>query len=367
MNSISQVDLNFKIETKINKPDIEFHNARSTPFKIYGVFYENGKFRRMPEAVAGRVSDGVRFLHSNTAGGRVAFKTDSPYVAIHAKMTNIGKMSHFTLAGSVGFDLYLRNPKTGKNEEYFATFVPPYDINDGYESVVDFSGAKLREVVINLPLYSDVTELYIGLSKNAMIQPPTDYETKEPIVYYGSSITQGGCASRAGMSYQAILSRRLSADHINLGFSGNARAEDEMISYVKDLEMSAFVLDYDHNAPSIEHLEKTHEKMFKAVRQAHPKIPIVIMPRPKASLNKDEKKREKIIKATYKNAIKSGDKNVYFLSGVGLTRLSKADGTVDGTHPTDLGFCSMAMALYPILKKALRAQKKKKGAKDENL
>ena len=367
MNNISQIDENFKIETKINKPDIKFLNARNTPFKIYGIFHENGKFRRMPEAVACRVSDGVRFLHSNTAGGRVIFKTDSPYVAVHAKMTNIGKMPHFTLAGSAGFDVYLRNVKTGKSEKYFATLVPPYDMTDGYEGVVDFGDSKMKEVVINFPLYSDVTELYIGISKNSTLTAPNDYETELPIVYYGSSITQGGCASRPGMSYQSILSRKLNANYINLGFSGNAKAEDEMINYIKDLEMCAFVFDYDHNAPSVEHLEKTHEKMFKAIREKNPTLPIIMMPRPKFELTKEEKRREKIIKATYKNALKNGDKNVYFLSASSLTALAERDGTVDNCHPTDLGFYSMAVALYPTLKKILKSQQKAQRKNNENI
>lgn len=349
MNNISQIDKNFKIETKINKSDIKFYNIKQEPFKIHGAFYENGKFRRLPEAVAKSVSDGVYWLHSNTAGARVRFKTNSPYVAIYAKMSNIGKMAHFALAGSGGFDLYIKTDE----EKYVGTFVPPYDMTDGYESVIDLLDKKERELVINFPLYSDVTELYIGISEKATLNAPTPYKVENPIVYYGSSITQGGCASRAGCTYQAILSRRLNVDYINLGFSGNARAEDEMIEYIKGLEMSAFVYDYDHNSPSIEHLKKTHEKMFKAIRQSHPTLPIIILPRPKYTLNNEEKKRARIIKATYKNAIDSGDKNVYFIGGKSLMRLCKDDGTVDNCHPTDIGFFSMAVALERVLKKIL--------------
>ena len=87
MSKIENIDKNFKVETKINKPDIEFHNARSAPFVINGVYYEDGKFRRMPESVAKTVSNGVHYLHANTAGGRVRFKTTSPYVAISAKLS----------------------------------------------------------------------------------------------------------------------------------------------------------------------------------------------------------------------------------------------------------------------------------------
>ena len=121
---IDDVDKNFKVETKIKKSDIRFYNAEAEPFKIYGVFKENGKFRRMPEETARAVSDKVYFFHANTAGGRVRFKTSSPYLAIVVKMEKIGKMSHFALTGSAGFDMYV-------NGVYYRSFVPPFNIADG--------------------------------------------------------------------------------------------------------------------------------------------------------------------------------------------------------------------------------------------
>ncbi len=350
MSNISEIDKNFKIETKIDKSDIEFFNIRQAPFKIYGVFYENDRFRRMPESVAKSVSEGVYYLHSNTAGGRVSFKTNSPYIAIHAKMSDIGKMSHFTLAGSGGFDLYIKN----KKEKYFGTFIPPYNMTDGYEGVIELGGAKTREIVINFPLYSNVNELYIGVSNKSRLEAPSPYKTEKPIVYYGSSITQGGCASRPGTTYQSIISKELDANYINLGFSGNARAEDEIVEYIKGLDMSVFVYDYDHNAPTSEHLMATHEKMFKAIRSTHPELPIIIMSRPKYSLDENEKKRLEIIKSTYNNAIALGDKGVYLLDGRALMKIARNDGTVDNCHPNDLGFYSMSRALLPIIKRILK-------------
>ena len=349
MSNISKIDKNFKIETKIAKKDIEFFDIRQSPFKIYGVFFENGKFRRMPETVAKSVSDGVAWLHTNTAGGRVRFKTNSPYIAIHVKMANIGKMPHFALTGSAGFDLYVKD----KKPSYIGSFIPPYDMTDGYESVIELGSRKNREIIINFPLYSDVCELYVGVSNKSTLEAPSSYKLEKPIVYYGSSITQGGCASRPGTSYQAFISHELDSDYINLGFSGNAKAENEIIEHVKGLDMSVFVYDYDHNAPTIEHLGATHEKMFKAIREAHPSLPIIMMSRPKYKLNKEEKARLDIIKTTYNNAISNGDKNVYLIEGRALMRLAKADGTVDNCHPTDLGFYSMASAIIPVLKKIL--------------
>lgn len=346
MKDISNIDKNFKIETSIEKADIRFLDVRNAPFAIHGVFYENGKFRRMPQDEAIIVSDNVSLLHGNTAGGRVRFKTNSPYVAISAKMPIIGKMSHFTLCGSAGFDLY-------EKDAYKGSFLPSFWVDGGYESVIELGDKKWREITINFPLYSDVSELYIGVSDKAKITAPTPYKNQKPIVYYGSSITQGGCASRPGNAYESMLSRALNVDYINLGFSGSAKAEKAISSYIAGLDMSVFVYDYDHNAPTIEHLFATHERMFKEFRQAQPNTPVVMLSRPVYYPTAEEKERLKIIKTTYQNAIESGDKNVYFIDGKTLMRIAKDGGTVDGCHPNDLGFYSMAKALEKVLKKLI--------------
>lgn len=346
MNSferLNQIDRNFAVKTNIGKSDIRFYNVLEPPFCIHGVFYENGKFRRMPERVANNVSEGVRALHTHTAGGRIRFRTDSPYVAIHVKMSEVGRMPHFALCGSAGFDLYVGN-------DYYASFIPPVDMTGGYESVLDFAACEMRDITIHFPLYSNVDVLYIGLAKDASVQATMPYKIGQPIVYYGSSITQGGCASRPGTAYQGFVSRALDADFINLGFSGNARAEDEMAEYISTLSMSVFVYDYDHNAPGIEHLASTHEKLFLKVREKHPDLPVIMMSRPKLSLNGEELARLEIIKTTYQNALARGDRNVYWIDGRDLMRVAGHEGTVDACHPTDLGFFSMAQELLGILK-----------------
>ncbi len=348
MSRVEDADKNLKVETKIEQEGLRFYNALSEPFKIYGVYMDDGKFRRLPEKVAESVSRGVWILHANTAGGRVRFRTNSPYVAVNVKMGEIGKMPHFPLAGSAGFDVY-RND--GNGEEYVRTFMPPFNIEDGYESLISFDDEVMRDVTINFPLYSEVKELYIGLDENAVVEAPTPYIDKKPMVYYGSSITQGGCASRPGNCYQGYICRTFNCDYINLGFSGSAKAEDEMTEYIKSLDMSIFVYDYDHNAPSIEHLRNTHEKMFKAIREAHHEIPIIMMSAPVWNPSVDWKERRDIVEQTYKNALAAGDKNVYFVDGKALMSLCENNGTVDNCHPTDLGFYSMARVLAFMIEK----------------
>ena len=342
MRNIAELDENFKVGTAIAREGMKLFDAEKAPFSIHGVFREGEKFRRLPESVAKTVNNGVLGLHANTAGGRLRFRTDSPYVAIIAKMGSLGKMSHFTYTGAIGFDLYADN-------RYVGSFIPPHGITDGYESILNLGERTSREITINFPLYSEVEKLVIGLDGDAVIEAPTPYKTEKPVVFYGSSITQGGCASRPGTCYQSIVSRRFDFDFINLGFSGNAKGEDNIADYIASLDMSAFVYDYDHNAPTVEHLAKTHERMFLKIRAKNSTLPIIMMSRPKHFLTADEQRRLEIIRATYNNAIRAGDKNVYLLDGAALTALSGNEGTVDNCHPTDFGFASMAKALGDLM------------------
>ena len=339
---IEELDKNLKVDKKIDKSGLAFYNALDTPFKIYGVHYENGKFRRMPESVAKTVSEGVTRLHTNCAGGRVRFRTDSGRVAIVADMGEIEKMPHFALTGSAGFDMYIEN-------NYERTFIPPYNMENGYESVVSLQNNQMNDITINFPRGCDVSALYIGLDETAKLEAPTPYIDKKPIVYYGSSITQGGCASRPGNCYQAYISRRFNCDYINLGFSGNCRAETPIIDYIKKLDMSIFVYDYDYNTPDSEYLKNTHEKSFKAIRRENPTLPIIIMPAPVYCPRGDMKERRDIVEATYRNAVAAGDKNVYFINGDKLMELCENNGTVDNIHPNDFGFASMAKAVGDVI------------------
>ncbi len=346
MTDISLIDKNFAVDKEIDKTGLVFRSAEDKPFVIYGVFREGDCFRRMPEAVAATVSDGVLKLHTKNAGGRVRFATDSAKIAIRAKLHNISKNAHFALTGSAGFDLYA-------DGKYVKSFIPPVTLSDGYESLIDLGTSQRREITINLPLYSGVQYLEIGLAEEAEIWAPAPYRPLKPIVYYGSSITQGGCASRPGRSYQSVIARRLNCDYVNLGFSGNAKGEPAMAEYIKNLPMSVFVYDYDHNAKKSEDLRVTHEPFFRTVRAANPDLPIVLMNRPKFYLTEAEKERRAIIETTYQNALAAGDKNVYFISNEELCALCADEGTVDGCHPTDFGFASMAKAVGDLLEEIL--------------
>ena len=352
MNNMAKLDKNFIVQTKIEHKDILFYSANSEYFSLHGVFYENGKYRRMPEGIAKQVSEGIKYSHTLTAGGRLRFVTDSNYVALSVHYGSIERASNFTLTGTTGFDLYER---TNNQQIYVGSFIPPIDVTDTYESVIDLTGLGEHELTLTLPLYSEIQELYIGISKDAMIKPAPEYKYPSPIVYYGSSITHGACASRPGNTYPAMISRKLDCDYINLGFGGNAKAEDAIADYIAHLDMSVFVFDYNYNAPSLDHLKKTHDKMFQTIRASQPNLPIVIMSRPKNRPTETEKARFEIIQTTYKKAIAKGDENVYFIPGYELVHEDAAESSrVDKHHPNDLGFYFIAERVSKELMKILK-------------
>ncbi len=341
--SVADVDKHLAVGA-VNTDGTVFYNAEDAPFDVYGVTHENGKYRRMPEAVAAAVSPDVHFLHTNCAGGRVRFCTDSPFITIRAAMSFVGKMPHFPLTGSAGFDLFC-------DGEFAGTFVPPFDITNGYESRIDVGGDTSREYTVHFPLYSNVDRLYIGVAEGATVGAAAPYRFEKPIVYYGSSITQGACASRPSNAYTNRITRLCNVDHINLGFSGSAMAEQAMIDYIASLSMQVFVCDYDHNAPNASHLAATHQKLYQAVRKAHPDLPIVLITAPTDKRFFSEiDERKATVRRTYDEAVAAGDNHVYFIDG---GTFFGDDGTVEGLHPNDIGFAAMAQSIGAVVKTIL--------------
>ncbi len=234
--------------------------------------------------------------------------------------------------------------------------MPPEDAVQGYESVRDVP-CQMTDYIINFPLYNNVSSLHIGVSRTAQFETPASYRDVPPVVFYGSSITQGGCASRPGNCYQNFLSRWLNLDYINLGFSGNGKAEDTIVQYMNALPMSVFVSDYDHNAPTPEYLQNTHYKMYETIRKAHPTLPYIMISKPDFNPHDprtDDIERRRIVMESYCRAVANGDNHVYFIDGAALFSGFERDAcTVDGVHPNDLGFYRMAQGIYPVLKDIL--------------
>ncbi len=343
----------------VTEPDIAWYNIKQAPFQIYGLSYDSqsDRFYRLPKTIAENISQGVAELYANTSGGRVRFATDSDCVILRATLPSVTHFDHMPMTGVCGFDLYEDDPST-EQSFYLHTFRPSPDMTAGFVSVVRFKEKKLRYLTVNFPLYNEVCEVEIGLKNNAALQAGMPYRNQEPVVFYGSSITQGGCASRPGNCYASALCRAFNLDYVNLGFSGSGKAEDSMVAYMAELPMSLFVCDYDHNAPHADYLRATHEKMYLTIRAKHPSIPYIMMTHPEYSTlcpgNNQSEERKAIIAQTYENAKQSGDRNVYFLDGGTCFPNGVGEAcTVDKTHPNDLGFYFMAEGLKSILKQIL--------------
>ena len=355
-NDISKIDKNLLVETTLLKDGVAFYDVRRAPFRVYGLYdYKNQPiFRRLPEEVAAATSDGVAHLSKHTAGGRVRFATDSDFICIKAKMNSITLLPHMPTSGTAGFDLFIDSPD-GAESRYVRTFMPPWHTKDeGYESRIDLGSKKLRYFTINFPSYSGVDELLVGISEGSTLGEGLPYRSLAPFVYYGSSITQGGCASRSGNIYQNVVCRRTNVDYINLGFSGNGRAEDAIVDYMASLEMSAFISDYDHNSPSREHLSATHYKMYEKIRAAHPDIPYIMLSKCDLDNSYDTNlARREVVYESFCRARANGDKNVYYIDGASIFRGPYQNMcTVDSCHPNDLGFALMADAITAELERA---------------
>ncbi len=351
---LSEIDQNLAVPSKLDIEGLLYRNVLVEEFDIYGLYRtkETGRFMRMPADAAEKVSPGVRDLSVCTAGGRVRFRTDSSYVAVKVKLSGGHRMPHMPFTGSHGLDLYVFQ---GGEDVYQGTFVPPVENPDCYEGVVHLWSRAWREITIHLPLYSGVEELYIGLEREAGLESGRKYRPVKPVLYYGSSITQGGCVSRPGNNYSAAIARETNVDFCCLGFSGGAKGEPEMVDYLAGLEASVFVCDYDYNAPSEEHLSETHFRVYQEYRRKNPDIPVILISRPNIRLdNGADARRRDTIYHTYCRALGNGDRRVYYVDGYQLfSGRRRHDSTVDGTHPNDLGFFRMAEVIGEVVRHCL--------------
>ncbi|MBR6593913.1 MAG: hypothetical protein IKK83_01835 [Clostridia bacterium] len=356
---IEKIDKNFAASPELTKrfPTIKLYDATDCEAEICGLYHkgEDGVFGRLPLELS-KINPSIEILSRYTAGGRIRFRTDSPFVAIRAKRLNTFYMRHMPLSGSTGCDIYVGR---GKNSKFMKMCAPIRVEDEWFEdgcNVVHIGEEytkELRDITVTLPLYGGISEIYIGIDECSSLVAPTPY-THGMVMFYGSSITQGGCACRSGTSYDGMISRMMDCDVYNLGFSGNAKGEPEIGEFIADLHPEVFVYDYDHNAPTVEHLAATHKPFYEIVRKKNPDMPIIFMSRPMGySVGKEQTDaRRQVIVKTYNEALAAGDKNVYFIGGETLFPEEWREFcTVDGSHPNDLGFSFMAKAVMKVLEK----------------
>lgn len=347
------------------------------PMEVIGFCWlkENGKYERLP--IAGRPDTVTQFPHGekttipaaqcgaiilsdNTAGGQVRFRTDSTQFLIDADLNTPGGMDHMAFTGSAGFDVYLDCDGTWK---CFGVTRADHSKTDFSTTVCSNLKKRMRDVIINFPLYNGVKKLSIGLDADAKLEAPTPFKDPRPIVFYGTSVTQGGCAMRPGMASSNIMSRMLARPVANLGFSGSGRGEPEIVAMLASIpDPAMYILDYALNVDDVE-LATTLPPFIDALRAKHPDTPILLVsPTPTTAKlelaenasNRHTNQRDTMRAETAKRN-QQGDAKVFFFNAYDEALGDDYWETmVDGCHMTDFGFYRFSQAICPIINDILK-------------
>ena len=336
------------LQTSHTQEDIVWFDAgQHSAFRIFGACETREEYRRVPKAVADQLRPALQDLAVNTSGIRARFFTDSPYIALHIHWDLPGT-KNAPWRGMRGFDLFSVH---GGKQALEKVFEPPVV----YEPTMDYSYqtyGDYREYLLNWPLLNTVTKVYIGLKAGSRLASGGGYHNEKPVVFYGSSITQGAHACRPGNSYENFLSRMLNMDYVNLGMNGNCLADPGLVDYIASLPMAAFVSDFDHNAKDADYLQQRHYGMYEKIREKNPDLPYIMVTKP--DYRPQNWKRRCVVMESYRKALDTGDRNVYFIDGASFFTGEERDAcTMDGTHPNDLGMYRIAQGMVHTLRRIL--------------
>lgn len=325
---------------------------------VHGKAEDNGNsFHRIDTTRYPDIPSTVKRLLTNGAGLFVSFKSNSDYIKAKWCVTSRGVSANMTAIAYKGLDLYIKN-KEGK-WQFAGSGNPVKDCNE--YTLVDHMDSSEKEFLLYLPLYDEVKSLEIGVSNVAEFQE-LENPFKKQILVYGSSIVQGASASRAGLAYPAQLSRSTGLNFINLGLSGNAKIEPAVADMIAPMQADLFILDFVPNSIADIVAERT-ESFIKKIRSEHPETPIIIMQslvRESGFWNQEVgervRKQNEQIAIEFKKLQDQGIKNLYFIEGKDLLG-DDHEGTVDGTHPTDVGFSRMLEKIQPVVVEVLKKHK----------
>lgn len=338
-------------------PSWQWRDARALGIEGKGWTDTKSFYDRLPARAEHAVRPDVWNLSRDSAGMSVRFVTDAPTIAARwsLRRSNLA-MPHMPATGVSGLDLYVKEQGhwhwlgNGRPEKQTEEKVLVQGLKPGR-----------REYALYLPLYNGVEELSVGVpTGTTLTMPPPPPPGLKPIVFYGTSIVQGGCASRPGMAYPAILGRRLERPIINFGLSGNALSEPEVAQFLAELEAAAYVLDPLPNM-SAEQVGERLARFVLMLRAAQPTTPIVLVEHVEYANGRFvEARRERYaadnarLREVYAQLVKAGQRKLFAAPAAKLLG-TDGEATVDGTHPTDLGFLRMADAIEPVLRRALKS------------
>jgi lysophospholipase L1-like esterase len=337
--------------------DVVYTDAAEFP--LYGKVSDQtaGRYERLPSCLEGVSRDPVWYLGRHSAGLFIRFRSNSTSIHARWESTFNNTMTHMTDTGTKGLDLYA----LVDGEWRHVCSAQPQGKTSERKIIANMDPIE-REYMLYLSLYDGVSALEIGVDAGATLdQPAVDRPSREkPIVMYGTSILQGGCANRPGMAHTNILSRRLDREVINLGFSGNALLDMEIAHLMASVEdPGLFVLDYAPNAYA-DMIDANGEAFFRIIRDAHPDVPVifiedVIFPHTvfDNAIREEVEKKNEAQKRLYRRLKKAGEKNIYYIGAEGMIG-DDGEATVDAIHFTDLGAVRYVEHVLPTIKKALR-------------
>jgi lysophospholipase L1-like esterase len=337
--------------------DLRWIEPPSSQLEVNGLPWyagNHGEWIRLPLQLKGVVRDPVWELAQAPSGGRIRFRTDSASLSVKLEYPEAPGMKNMHAFGQSGVDLYV-------NGVYRGTAIADAEAKPGKVYTHSYYTGQPRverEIILYLPLYMGVKVLAVGVDKEAVLHPAKPFTLAKPVVFYGTSITQGGCASRPGMSYEAILGRLLNLDHVNLGFSGNGRGEPEMARAVAEIDAACFVMDFSQNNPTVESLQQVYAPFVETIRGKHTETPVILITpiyATRESWGPDPRLdgMRAHIRHVGARRIAEGDKHLQIVEGTDLLGPTDGGGLVDGTHPNDLGFQWMAERLAARLRKVL--------------
>ena len=332
-------------------------------FPVYGKVSDqtNTRYERLPSSLQTVSRDPVWYLGQHSAGLYVRFRSNSTSIHARWESTFNNTMTHMTDTGTKGLDLY-----TIVDGEWRHVCSAQPQGKTSERTIIANMDPIEREYMLYLSLYDGVSSLEIGVDEGASLeQPAVDRPSREkPIVMYGTSILQGGCANRPGMAHTNIISRRLDREVINLGFSGNALLDMEIAELMASVEdPGLYVLDYAPNAFA-DMIDANGETFFRVIRDAHPDVPVIFIEDvifPHTVFDK-----EILAEVTLKNEAqkrlflklkKAGEKNIYYIAAEGMIG-DDGEATVDAIHFTDLGMMRYVDHVLPTIKKALKRGRK---------